>query len=239
MGKDKRRNWNVKKSIYAVIKRIFDIIFSLIGIIIFSPILIIIAIAIKLDSKGPAIFKQSRTGKYGENFNLWKFRSMAFDNDVRDFSKADKITRVGAFIRKTSLDELPQLFNIFLGKMSFIGPRPWITDYYDNMNEEQRHRFDVTPGLTGLAQAKGRNSISIFEKIGYDLEYVDNFSLIEDIKIIFLTIKVVLTKEDISIGKSTIQNELNDLMIQDLPILKEDALAVELPYRSYKWGKSF
>lgn len=212
--KKNRRKWNIKKSIYEVFKRIIDILISLIGIVFLSPIMIIIAIAIKLDSEGKVIFSQPRTGKYGKVFNVWKFRTMVSNNDVRDFSKGDQHTKVGTFLRKTSLDELPQLFCIFIGKMSFIGPRPWITDYYDNMNEIQRHRVDVTPGLTGLAQSKGRNSISIFEKINYDLEYIDKYSFIEDIKVVFYTIKTVLSKEGADAGKSTIQNEIEDLKKQ-------------------------
>lgn len=213
MKKD-RRNWTIRKEIYSYFKRLFDIVVSLIGIIMTSPIMLIIAIAIKLDSKGPVIFKQERTGKYGKLFKVWKFRTMAANNDVRDFSKGDQHTKVGTFLRKTSLDELPQLFTIFIGKMSFIGPRPWITDYFDSMNETQRHRVDVTPGLSGLAQAKGRNNITIFEKINYDLEYIDNYGLVEDIKVVFLTIKTVLTKEGADAGKGTIQNELEDLKNQ-------------------------
>ena len=213
-----RRNWNIKKSIYEVIKRIIDILLSLLGIIITLPIMIIIAIAIRIDSEGPIIFKQERTGKYGKNFNVWKFRTMVANNDVRDFSKEDKHTKVGTFLRKTSLDELPQLFNILVGKMSFIGPRPWITDYYDNMNEVQRHRVDVIPGLTGLAQVMGRNKITIFEKINYDLEYIKKFGLLEDIKIVYLTVKIVVKKVGADAGKFTIQNELNDLKTQEIRI---------------------
>ena len=216
--KSSKRNWTIGKSIYSFFKRLFDILISLFGIIISSPIMLIVAIAIKLDSKGPAIFKQERTGRYGKTFKVWKFRSMVVNNNVRDFSKKDQHTKVGTFIRKTSLDELPQLFNILFGKMSFIGPRPWITDYYDNMTEEQRHRTDVRPGLTGLAQAKGRNNISIFEKINYDLEYIDNFGIIEDIKIVFLTIKTVFSKEGADAGKNVIQNELEDLRTQKIPV---------------------
>ena len=212
---EKRRNWNFRKEVYSYIKRLFDIIIAVIGIILTSPIMIIISIAIKLDSEGPVIFKQERTGKYGKTFKVWKFRTMAVNNNVHDFSKADQHTKVGSFLRKTSLDELPQLFAIAAGKMSFIGPRPWITDYYENMNEEQRHRVDVTHGLSGLAQAKGRNNISIFEKINYDLEYIDNYGFIEDLKVIFLTIKTVLSKAGADAGKSTIQNELEDLKSQN------------------------
>ena len=216
--KNNKRNWNAYKTIHYCFKRTFDFTVALIGLIIAAPIMLIIAIAIKLDSEGPVIFKQVRTGRYGKNFKVWKFRTMAANNDVHNFSKADQHTKVGTFLRKTSLDELPQLFCILAGKMSFIGPRPWITDYYDNMNEEQRHRVDVTPGLTGLAQAKGRNNISIFEKINYDLEYIDNYGLLEDIKVVLLTIKTVLTKEGADAGKSTIQNELEDLKTQPIMV---------------------
>lgn len=209
---------NLSKQTYSVIKRYIDFIISLFGIIFFLPLMIVISIAIKIDSKGPIIFKQERTGKNGKKFYLWKFRSMEIDNDVHDFSKKDKHTKVGNILRKTSLDELPQLFNILAGKMSFIGPRPWITDYFANMNEMQRHRCDVLPGLTGLAQVKGRNNISIFKKIDYDLEYIENFSLTEDLKIVFLTIKTVLSKQGADAGKTTIENELNDLKKQELSI---------------------
>ncbi len=175
--KRNRRNWNIKKEIHSYFKRLFDIVVSLIGIVVSSPIMLIIAIAIKLDDGGPALFKQERTGQYGKNFMMLKFRSMSVNNNVLDNSKEDQHTKIGTFLRKISLDELPQLFTILSGKMSFIGPRPWIPEYYENMNVEQRHRCDVLPGLTGLAQARGRNSISIFDKINNDLEYIDKRTL--------------------------------------------------------------
>ena len=203
---------------YKYVKRILDLIIAITLFIIFLIPMIIISILIKLDSKGPVLFKQERTGKNGKPFNLYKFRSMAVDNDVHDFSKQDNHTKVGDILRKTSLDELPQIINILKGEMSFIGPRPWITDYYENMTEEQRHRNDVLPGITGLAQAKGRNNITIFDKINYDLEYVKNYSFIQDVKIVFLTIKTVLSKEGADAGKGTIQIELDTLKTQQLKI---------------------
>ena len=218
--RENRRNWNLRKELYSYFRRIVDIVFSIIGIILTSPIMLIIAIAIKLDSRGPVIFKQDRTGKYGKIFKCWKFRTMVANNNVRDISKADQHTKVGTFLRKTSLDELPQFFSILMGHMSFIGPRPWIPEYFENMSEEQKHRVDITPGLTGLAQAKGRNNISIFEKINYDLEYIDNYGLLEDIKVVLLTIKTVLTKEGADAGKQTIQNEIEDLKTQKIPVDK-------------------
>lgn len=198
-------------TIFAGIKFLFDRLMAIFGLIIASPLMLIIAIAIKLDSKGPVLFKQERTGKHGKNFYVYKFRTMSADNNVHDFSKADQHTKVGKILRKTSLDELPQLFSIAIGKMSFIGPRPWIPDYYENMNEEQRHRTDVRPGLTGLAQCMGRNGITIFEKINYDIEYINNYSLRQDIKIVILTIKTVISGSGADAGKNTIKNEIEQL----------------------------
>lgn len=200
---------------YKYVKRFFDLIMALILVIIFLIPMIIIAILIKLDSKGPMFFKQERTGKNGKIFLLYKFRSMAVDNDVHDFNCQDKKTRVGNVLRKLSLDEFPQLINIIKGEMSFIGPRPWIPDYYENMTDYQRRRNDVLPGITGLAQVKGRNNINIIAKINYDLEYVKNFSFKQDVKIFFLTIATVLSKEGADAGKNTIHTELEMLMHQE------------------------
>lgn len=198
-------------TIFAGIKFLFDRFMSISGLIIAAPLMLIIAIAIKLDSKGPVLFKQERTGKGGKNFYIYKFRTMVKNNNVHDFSKADEHTKVGKILRKTSLDELPQLFSIAIGKMSFIGPRPWIPDYYDNMNEFQRQRYIVRPGLTGLAQCMGRNGITIFEKINYDIEYINNYSLKQDIKIVILTIKTVISGSGADAGKNTIKNEIDQL----------------------------
>lgn len=200
---------------YKYVKRFFDLIMALILVIIFLIPMIIIAILIKLDSKGSVFFKQERTGKDGKIFLLYKFRSMAVDNDVHDFNCQDKKTRVGRVLRKFSLDEFPQIINIIKGEMSFIGPRPWIPDYYENMTDYQRRRNDVLPGITGLAQVKGRNNINIIAKINYDLEYVKNFSFIQDVKIFFLTIATVLSKEGADAGKNTIHTELEMLMHQE------------------------
>ena len=205
----------VKKTTYFFIKRLFDILLSLFGLVLSLIPMIIISIAIKLESKGPVFFKQVRTGKGGKNFNLYKFRSMTVDNDVMNFKTENKITKVGKFIRKTSLDELPQLFNILKGEMSFIGPRPWIVEYYNNFNEYQKRRVEVLPGITGLAQATGRNNLNIFEKINYDIEYVDNFSFKMDLKVVFKTIKTVLSKEGAEISKYGIKEEIEDLKHQN------------------------
>ena len=197
--------------LFAGFKFVTDRLISLIGLVVLGPLMLLIAVLIKLDSKGPILFKQLRTGKYGKNFYMLKFRTMEANNDVHDFSKADQHTRIGKILRKTSLDELPQLINILRAEMSFIGPRPWITDYYDAMNDAQRHRNDVRPGITGLAQAMGRNTLDIFQKISYDLEYIKNYSLLMDIKVIILSVKAVFTAKGADAGKGTIQNELEAL----------------------------
>lgn len=212
---------------YTIFKRVFDIIFSLFLLVLFFIPMVIVAIAIKLESNGPVLFKQERTGKDGRNFYLCKFRSMTVDNDVMNFSSENKITKVGAFIRKTSLDELPQLFNILKGEMSLIGPRPWIVEYYNNFTDEQKRRVSVRPGITGLAQAVGRNNLSIFDKIKYDLEYVDHYSLKMDMKVVFLTIKTVFSKEGAELSKLGIKEELKELrenylyVTQQLPIIHD------------------
>ena len=201
---------------YIKFKRVLSFILAIIFFIIFLPIMIIIGIAIKLESKGSVIFKQLRTGKNGKEFYCYKFRSMVDGNDVHDFKVEDKITKVGKLIRKTSLDELPQLINIIKGEMTFIGPRPWITDYAKHYNENQRKRLLATPGLTGLAQCSGRNNISIQEKINLDVIYVENISLKMDLYIIYKTFISVFKKEGFSSCKKTIKQEIEELKNQVL-----------------------
>ena len=196
---------------YRAIKRFLDIIFSLIGMIFLLPITIIVGPIIKLQDGGPIFFKQARTGRKGKDFNLYKFRSMPVGNDVMDFQKEDQMTKFGCLIRKTSIDELPQLWNILKGEMSFVGPRPWIPEYHKNMNEEQRRRYLVRPGITGLAQVKGRNNISVLKKIKYDIEDVDTLSLRQDVKIVFLTIATVFKKESAYSNKHAVHDELAEL----------------------------
>ena len=209
--REKKYIERIKMIIFAGTKFMFDRVLAILGLILLSPIILIISVLIKIDSKGPIFFKQERTGKNGEDFYVYKFRTMIAENDVHDFSKADKHTKIGEILRKTSLDEIPQLWSIATAKMSFIGPRPWIPDYFNNMNEIQRHRYCVRPGLTGLAQAMGRNDIDIFKKIRYDLEYIENYSFAQDIKVIMLTIREVFTTKGADAGKNTIQKELEDL----------------------------
>ncbi len=198
-----------------VIKKLLDLILALILIILLSPLMLIISIMIKIDSKGPVIFKQIRSGKNNKNFTLYKFRSMIYNNNLYDTSVEDQVTKIGRILRKTSLDELPQLFNILKGEMSFIGPRPWILDYAKYFTKHQMRRLEVLPGITGLAQCSGRNNLGIIERIDIDVEYVENMSLFLDIYIVLKTIKSVLRKEGFSNSKSAIHEELNILKNQN------------------------
>lgn len=193
------------------LKRILDFLIATLLLLIIWPLLLIVAIAIKLDSKGPALFKQIRTGKKGKEFTLYKFRSMTANNNFYDTTVEDQVTRVGRFIRKTSLDELPQIFNIIKGEMSFIGPRPWIVDYAKLFTKHQRKRLEVLPGITGLAQCSGRNNLNIKDRINIDVEYVNNISLRLDLYIFFKTVKCVLKREGFSNSKSAIHEELKVL----------------------------
>lgn len=203
---------------YGVIKRILDFLMALLFLIIFMIPMIIISIAIKVEDKGPVLFKQSRTGKNGKIFKLYKFRSMHVSNNVLDFKNENKTTKVGKILRKTSLDELPQILNILKGEMSFIGPRPWIPEYYNNFTEKQKKRTEVLPGITGLAQAYGRNNLSVFDKIDYDIKYVSNFSFLQDLKVVFQTIKTVLSKDGAEISKTGIRDEIEDLKFNYLHV---------------------
>lgn len=198
------------------IKRLIDIIISLLALLLLWPLFIVIAILIKIDDKGPVFYKQIRTGKDGINFEMFKFRTMkeCKRGDEMKLTHDERVTKIGKFLRKTSLDELPQFLNVLSGKMSFIGPRPWIVEYYERFNDEQKRRVDVRPGIIGLAQARGRNGISVFDKIKYDLEYVDNLTFFMDIGIIFDSVKVVLKKEHAEIMQEDIKEELRQLETQ-------------------------
>ena len=183
------------------IKRILDFLFAIVLLIILSPIMLIAALAIKIeDPKGPVLFKQKRPGKDAKIFEVFKFRTMIVDTerDGRKLSDIERITKVGSFLRKTSIDELPQLFNIIRGEMSFIGPRPLLVEYLKFYSPEQMRRHEVRPGISGWAQVNGRNAISWEEKFQYDIWYVDNQSFFLDLKIFLLTIYSVLNKKGIN-----------------------------------------
>lgn len=204
---------NKNKRAYIIIKRFLDFILSLFLLIVLSPILILISIAIKLDSHGPVLYKQKRTGKDGKEFTLYKFRSMVADNDVYDFKTEDKITNVGGIIRKTSLDELPQLINIVKGDMSFIGPRPWVTICYNYFTDYQKKRNSLRPGITGYAQVSGRKNLNILDRIDYDIHYVENISFSMDFEIFIKTIIVVFKKSDVYSSSYGLEDEISDLKV--------------------------
>lgn len=189
------------------IKNFLDRLLSGIGILLLSPIFLLIAIAIKVDSEGEIIFKQKRLGKKGKTFNIYKFRTMVQNAEnigdgltVKNESD-NRITKVGNFLRKSSLDELPQLFNVFLGNMSLVGPRPPVTyfpyDGFENYPERFKKRFMVKPGITGLTQTTVRNSVSWPERIEVDLKYIENYSILLDMKIIFNTFRKVFKPQSI------------------------------------------
>lgn len=194
----------MKKIYNDYIKRFCDLVLSLIGIIILSPIFLIVAVAIKIDSRGPVLFKQDRIGKDGKVFKIYKFRSMivgAENTGSKNYSfKGDpRVTKVGKFIRATSIDELPQLINIIKGEMSIIGPRPVLTYFpctYDEYTKEQLKRFEARPGVTGLAQINGRKGIPWDKRISYDIEYIENISFLLDLKIFFKTVYNVIFMKD-------------------------------------------
>ncbi len=207
----KRTLWLINFYAYSLIKRLLDIFFALVGLISLSPLFLIVAILIKREDGGSVFFKQIRTGRLGNEFKIIKFRTMCESNNVHDKTTKDEHTKIGKILRNTSIDELPQLINVLKGDMSFIGPRPWITDYFNTMLKSQKIRTLVKPGITGLAQAKGRNGISIFDKINYDIEYVHHFSFFEDLKVVILSFKAVSSKENADAGKFLIHDELRDL----------------------------
>lgn len=192
---------------YLTIKRILDFLFSLIILLILLPLFLVVAILIKLDSKGPVIFKQSRLGKDGNVFKVWKFRTM-IDNaekmgtGLTTAQNDPRITRVGKILRKASIDELPQLINVLKGDMSFIGPRPAPVHHLKQYNENERQRLKVLPGITGWAQVNGRNILTWPERIEKDIWYVNNISFLLDLKIAFKTIKVVLLSEGVYSGRN-------------------------------------
>lgn len=185
-------------------KRPLDIIFSLLALIILSPVLFIVAILVRIKLGSPVIFKQERPGKDEKIFKLFKFRTMTDEKDKKGKLLPDekRLTKFGKLLRSTSLDELPELFNILKGDMSFIGPRPLLVEYIPYYTKTERHRHDVRPGLTGLAQANGRNLVGWNKRLKLDLDYVNRVTLKQDLLIIFSTISIVFKRSGISDGKT-------------------------------------
>lgn len=191
------------------IKRLFDFILSLMAIIILSPVFIIVALLVRIKLGSPILFKQERPGLNEKIFKMYKFRTMTSEVDEKGNLLPDEVrlTSFGQLLRSTSLDELPELFNIFKGDMSIVGPRPLLVKYLPLYNDEQKHRHDVRPGLTGLAQVNGRNAISWEDKFKYDVEYTKNVTFMNDLKIIFETILKVIKRDGISSEKSVTMEE--------------------------------
>lgn len=199
---------------YLFIKRVADIFLSIIGLIILLPILLVVSLLIKIDSKGPIIFKQKRIGKLGKIFNIYKFRSMTVGAEkygVYESKNDSRVTRIGKIIRKLSIDELPQFINILKGDMSIVGPRPTLTYHpwkYEEYTDFQKERFNLRPGVTGWAQVNGRKDVEWNKRIEYDVYYVNNASILLDIKILFKTIfKVILMKDNIN-REQTVKKDL-------------------------------
>lgn len=191
------------------IKRIFDIVLSGLALIILSPVIAIVALLVRVKLGSPVIFKQDRPGLNEKIFKMYKFRSMTDERDENGelLPDEDRLPSFGKKLRSTSLDELPELVNIFKGDMSIVGPRPLLVAYLERYNDEQKQRHLVRPGITGLAQVMGRNSLSWDEKFKFDMEYIENVSLYLDIKIIFRTVAVVLERKGISSDSSDTMEE--------------------------------
>lgn len=198
------------------LKRFIDIILSLCGLMVLAIPMLIVAAAIRIESKGPAIFKQKRIGLHGEVYEIYKFRSMKLDAEhtgtgVYSEKGDPRVTKIGKTIRATSIDELPQFVNILKGEMSFIGPRPPLTYHpwpYEEYTSEQKRMFDVRPGVTGWAQVNGRKNVEWNKRIEMNVWYVDNVSLFLDIKIAFMTVfKVLANADNVSEGKTVNKDE--------------------------------
>ncbi|WP_298542528.1 sugar transferase [uncultured Porphyromonas sp.] len=183
------------------IKRLLDIICSLLGLIILSPLLLVVIVVMSFANKGAGVFfSQARPGRGERLFNMYKFKSMTDERDATGnlLPDSERLTAMGRFIRKTSIDELPQLWNVLRGDMSLVGPRPFLAEYLQLMKPHQRRRYEVRPGITGLAQINGRNKLSYQHRFKYDVWYVDNLSFALDVKIILETIALTLRMKDVS-----------------------------------------
>ncbi len=190
----------VKKKVFRIIKRAFDLTASALGLVVLSPLLLILAVLVRVNLGSPVFFRQERPGLHEKIFRLYKFRSMkdAADSTGRQLPDEERLTKFGRLLRASSLDELPELFNVLKGEMSLVGPRPLLVKYLDLYNAEQHRRHDVRPGITGWAQVNGRNAISWEEKFRLDVWYVDHWTPALDLKILLMTVKKVFIHEGIS-----------------------------------------
>lgn len=193
------------------IKRVLDIICALAAMIVFCWLYAIVAILVKVKLGSPVLFKQPRPGKNEKIFNLYKFRTMTDEKDENGELLPDEVrlTKFGKFLRKTSLDELPEAVNILKGDMSVVGPRPLVVQYLPYYNEKERHRHDIRPGLSGLAQVNGRNALSWEEKFDYDIQYVNKIIFITDLKIVILSIIKALKRDDIGVRGLDMPNDFD------------------------------
>lgn len=206
------------------IKRFLDFTLSLLALILLSPVMLIIAILVRIKLGTPVIFKQQRPGKNEKIFTLYKFRTMTDKKDENGnlLPDSERLTKFGKLLRSTSLDELPELVNIIKGDMAIVGPRPLLIKDMLFMTEEQRKRHTVRQGLTGLAQINGRNNITWKEKLNYDLKYIDNITFIEDIKIILKTVVKVFNKEDITTDGMDTAEDLGDYLLRTNKITEKE-----------------
>lgn len=206
------------------IKRLLDFLLSFVAIIILSPILLIVGILVRVKLGSPVIFKQKRPGKDEKIFTMYKFRTMTDEKDENGKLLPDdiRLTRFGKMLRATSLDELPELFNILKGDMAIVGPRPQLVRDMVFMTEEQRKRHSVRQGLTGLAQVSGRNNITWEDKINYDLKYINHITFLNDVKIIIKTVEKVFKKEDISAEGMDTAEDFGDYLLKRESISLED-----------------
>jgi len=193
------------------VKRLFDVIVSAAASVVLSPLLIVVALLIRWKMGSPVFFGQMRPGKDGETFTIYKFRTMTDKRDEEGnlLPDGERLTRLGRFLRKTSMDELPELFNVIKGEMSIVGPRPLLMQYLDRYTPEQARRHEVKPGITGWAQVNGRNAITWHEKFKLDVWYVDNWSVRLDVRIIAMTVLKVLKREGISQDGQATAEEFN------------------------------
>jgi len=200
-----------------IIKRILDIVISFGMLAVLSPVFLLVALLLLIANNGKVFFLQKRPGKNERIFSIIKFKTMndAKDADGNILPDKDRITSIGKFVRKTSLDEIPQLINILKGDMSLIGPRPLLIRYLPYYSEEERKRHDVLPGITGLAQISGRNHLNWDERLAKDLEYIDQMSFVQDARIFFQTIKNVLSSKDVAIDPQSLMLSLDEYRKKD------------------------
>lgn len=204
---------------YRYLKRVMDFTVALIMLIVLSPLMLLSCILIKANNDGPILFKQKRPGKDGKIFTVYKFRTMSVhthDKDGRELSDFERMSKIGKLLRKTSVDELPQLINILKGEMSFIGPRPLLVEYLELYSPEQMRRHEVAPGISGWAQVNGRNTLTWEQKFEYDVYYVDNLSLSMDLKIFFKTIMNVLIQDGINSDEANTMEKFKGTVTEEV-----------------------